>query len=94
MDDPTNPKLLCGTKVDYGLGDEPQNEMGYILGNQPCIFGSESGFPDPPVIISTTKLMSVKRTNNTHPRYGDMGVWEMSESSVIRQYPLCPTCPD
>jgi hypothetical protein len=50
--------------------------MGYILGNQPCIFGP--GFPDPPAIKTSTKLMSIKHTNNTHPRYGDMGVWEIN----------------
>ena len=46
-----------------------------ILGNQPCIFGP--GFEAPPVITATTKLMSIKRTNNTNPRFGDMGVWEI-----------------
>ena len=78
MDDPAAPKLLCRTKIDYGTGDEPQNEMGYILGNQPCLFGNPAdGFPEPPVIKTTTKLMSIKYQNNTHARYGDMALWEL-----------------
>ena len=39
MDDDAHPKLLCRTKIDYGTNNTAQNEMGYILGNQPCIFG-------------------------------------------------------
>jgi hypothetical protein len=75
MDDAAHPKLLCKTKIDYGTNDDAQNEMGYILGNQPCIFGP--GFEEPPVIKTTTKLMSIKFQNNTHPRYGDMALWEL-----------------
>eukprot|EP01052_Picozoa_sp_SAG31_P014249 SAG31_NODE_877_length_11303_cov_18.744556_9_plen_890_part_00 len=75
VDDPLHPQLLCQTKIDYGQSDKPQDEMGYILGNQPCIFGV--GFQEPPVIKTTTKLMSIKYQNNTHPRYGDMALWEL-----------------
>ena len=35
------------------------------------------GFPEPPVIKATTKLMSIKYQNNTHARYGDMALWEL-----------------
>jgi len=81
MDDPAAPVLLCRTKVDYGKGDLAQDEMGYILGNQPCVFGNVSdGFQAPPVIMPDTKLMSIKFQNNTHPRYGDMALWEMRAS--------------
>ena len=81
VDDPARPILLCETKVDYGGSDAAKDEMGYILGNQPCIFGTPP-FPSPPVITPTTKLMSIKRTNNTAPRFGDMGVWEIRASTA------------
>ena len=66
-----------GAKVDYGQNDLAHNEMGYVIGTQPCIFGPEFDNPTPPVIKTTTKLMSIQHQNNTHPRYGDMGVWEI-----------------
>ena len=34
-------------------------------------------FEEPPVIKTTTKLMSIKFQNNTHPRYGDMALREL-----------------
>lgn len=69
MDDPKNPQLLCKTKSIYGMGDEPHNEEGYILGNLPCIFGNAAdGFEPPVVLEASTKLMSVKYQNNTVPR--------------------------
>merc|ERR1711959_429257 len=64
MDDPANPKLLCRTNVVYGTGDEAHNEMGYILGSEPCIFGrEEDGFEPPVVLHASTKLMSLKFQN-------------------------------
>lgn len=78
MDDPEHPQLLCKTNVVYGLGDEAHNEMGYILGNEPCIFGRpEDGFEAPILLHADTKLMSIKYQNNTVARYGDMALWEI-----------------
>lgn len=78
MDDPANPRLLCGTNVVYGTGEEAHNEMGYILSNEPCIFGlEEDGFEPPVVLHASTKLMSLKYQNNTVARYGDMALWEV-----------------
>lgn len=69
MDDPANPKLLCRTKVAYGTGDGWMNEMGYIGGNLPCIFGNAAdGFQAPVALKPDTKLMSIKYQNNTHVR--------------------------
>ena len=71
-------------QVDYGAGDEPQDEMGYILGAQPCIFGNKKdGFPEPPIIKTDTKLMSIKYQNNTNPRYGDMALWELRAAYAV-----------
>jgi hypothetical protein len=39
VDDPAKPFLICETKVDYGENNDAHNEMGYVLGTQPCIFG-------------------------------------------------------
>ena len=77
VDDPTKPVLICETKVDYGENDEAHNEMGYVIGTQPCIFGPEFANSTPPIVKTTTKLMSIQHQNNTHPRFGDMGVWEI-----------------
>lgn len=84
MDDPANPRLLCRTNVTYGSGDEWMDEMGYIGGNEPCIFGNpKDGFEAPVVLNSTTKLMSIKVANNTNAHYGDMGLWEILASSPV-----------
>lgn len=73
MDDPSNPKLLCKTEVKYGTSDRTHDEMGYILGNLPCIFGNpEDGYEAPIVLKGDTKLQSRKFQNNTVARYGDM----------------------
>jgi len=40
MTDAKNPYIFCQTWNDYGTGDEIHNEMGYLLGNRPCIFGN------------------------------------------------------
>ena len=81
VDNPDAPVLLCETKVDMGGGDAPKDEMGYIQGNQPCIYGDvRDGFPAPPVIKTTTKLRSIKFQNNTHARFGDMALWELRAS--------------
>lgn len=83
MDDPANPKLLCRTNVTYGSGDGWMDEMGYIGGNEPCIFGRpEDGFQAPIVLKNTTKLMSIKVANNTNAHYGDMGLWEILGATV------------
>jgi hypothetical protein len=69
MDDPAAPKLLCRTHSMYGTGDGYMNEMGYILGNLPCLFGNPSdGFEAPVSLPPSTKLMSIKYSNNTHIR--------------------------
>ena len=39
-DDPANPRLLCGTKIDYGQNDDAQNEMG-------CEAGRPAAHPAP-----------------------------------------------
>lgn len=79
VDDPANPKLLCRTRVTYGTSDAVHDEDGYILGNLPCIFGSQQdGFEPPVVLQADTKLMSIKYQNNTVPRYGDMALWEVT----------------
>ena len=78
MDDPAHPKLLCGTKVNYGTSDGWMDEMGYIGGNQPCIFGNATdGFEAPVKLLPSTKLMSIQVQNNTYARYGDMALWEL-----------------
>lgn len=88
MDDPARPRLLCRTKVDYGQGDAAHDEMGYILGNQPCIFGREAdGFEPPAVLQASTRLMSLKFQNNTVPRYGDMALWEI-RGAFVRGGPI------
>lgn len=85
MDDPANPRLLCRTNVTYGSGDGWMDEMGYIGGNEPCIFGNPAdGFEAPVVLNSTTKLMSIKVANNTNAHYGDMGLWEILASSPVK----------
>lgn len=83
MDDPAHPRLLCKTKVVYGTGDAAHDEMGYILGNEPCIFGrAEDGYETPTVLKPTTKLMSVGYQNNTVTRYGDMTQWQIQAARV------------
>eukprot|EP01051_Picozoa_sp_SAG22_P009427 SAG22_NODE_787_length_7239_cov_4.418487_6_plen_722_part_00 len=77
------PKVLCQTWNDYGRTDEIHNEMGYLLGSRPCIFGDPAdGFTAPPIVRPTDKLMSLKMSNSTHARYGDMGLWEIKGAIV------------
>lgn len=84
VDDPANHKLICRTQVTYGKGDGWMDEMGYIQGAEPCIFGRESdGFEAPPVLKPDTKLMSLKFSNNTNGHYGDMALWEIMGALVL-----------
>jgi hypothetical protein len=80
MDDPANPKLLCNATVKYGKGDGWMDEMGYISGAQTCIFGP--GYGDVVNLLPTTKLMSVKISNNTNSYTGDMGLWEINAAPL------------
>merc|ERR1712216_194392 len=82
---PDGPAAPCRTAVTYGQGDAAHDEMGYILGNEPCIFGrEEDGFEAPRVLRADTKLMSIKVQNNTVARYGDMALWEIRAAYVER----------
>ena len=57
--------------------------MGYLLGSRPCIYGwTKDGFIPPPVVRATDQLMSLKMSNNTHARFGDMGLWEIKGALV------------
>ena len=77
------PKVVCQTWNDYGRSDKTHDEMGYLLGSRPCIFGDPAdGFLPPLVVRPTDKLMSLKMSNNTHARYGDMALWEIKAAFV------------
>jgi hypothetical protein len=82
MDDPHNPKLLCNATVGYGKGDGWMDEMGYIAGANTCLYGKQDGLPNPVPLHPTTKLMSVKISNNTNPYTGDMGLWEINAAPL------------
>merc|ERR1712176_1407759 len=64
----------------YGKGDGWMDEMGYISGAQTCIFGP--GYEDVVNLLPTTKLMSVKISNNTNSYTGDMGLWEINAAPL------------
>jgi hypothetical protein len=77
------PKVICQTWNDFGKSDKIHDEMGYLLGSRPCIFGDpKDGFQAPPVVRPNDKLMSLKMSNNTHARYGDMALWEIKAAFV------------
>jgi hypothetical protein len=77
------PQVICQTWNDYGRSDATHDEMGYLLGSRPCIYGwTKDGFIPPPVVRATDQLMSLKMSNNTHARFGDMGLWEIKGALV------------
>ena len=71
------------TALFGGFRPGQHDEMGYLLGSRPCIYGwTKDGFVPPPVVRATDKLMSLKMSNNTHARFGDMGLWEIKGAIV------------
>ena len=63
------PAVVCQTWNDYGRSDKIHDEMGYLLGSRPCIYGDPAdGYVAPLVVRPTDKLMSLKMSNNTHAR--------------------------
>jgi hypothetical protein len=87
MDDPKNPVLLCNATNTYGTDDGWMNEMGYIAGSNTCLFGPDGTGYNPLVSLHpTTKLMSVKLSNNTNPYTGDMGLWEINAAPLPKDF--------
>ena len=82
VDDPLHPKLLCNATVSYGAGDGWMDEMGYIAGANTCLYGKQDGLPNPVALHPTTKLRSIKISNNTNPFTGDMGLWEINAAPL------------
>jgi len=82
VDDEANPKLLCNATVSYGAGDGWMDEMGYIAGANTCLYGKQDGLPNPVALHPTTKLRSIKISNNTNPYTGDMGLWEINAAPL------------
>lgn len=77
------PRVVCQTWNDYGRTNGWMDEMGYLLGSRPCIYGDPAdGFVAPLVVRPGDKLMSLKMSNNTHARYGDMALWEIKAAFV------------
>ena len=74
----TPPQLVCQTYNTYGRSNEVHDEMGWVKGSLTCVFGDPAdGYTAPPVVRPTDKFMSIKTSNSTHARYGDMGLWEI-----------------
>jgi hypothetical protein len=84
VDDPQNPVLLCNASIGYGQGDGWMDEMGYIAGANTCVFGQKGNgvFAETIPLHPTTKLMSVKTSNNTNSFTGDMALWEINAAPL------------
>ena len=73
-------ELLCRARPRMGDGQpaEPQNERGFVVGIDPCLWGSAAeGLRPPPKIFLDSNLTVVKRVNSTHGHWGVMGLWQM-----------------
>jgi len=86
VDDPEKPILLCNATVGYGKADGWMDEMGYIAGANTCLFGNDDLHRKPIVLHPSTKLRSVKISNNTNSYTGDMGLWEINAAPVPADY--------
>jgi len=67
--------LICRQLPRFGQGQDKFDELSY-LNMPPCVFGSvEEGLAPPPELLFDTKILSIKRNNNTYPHSGDMAMW-------------------
>jgi len=68
--------LICRQLPRMGQGKGQFDEPGYISSMPPCLWGTEEeGLNPPPEILFDTKLLSIKRNNNTYHHYGEMAMW-------------------
>jgi len=70
--------LLCRVVPEYGQGRENYkfDELDYIRVD-PCIWGEDSGLMEPPYLNWDSKLVSIKKNNNSNAHYGEMASWQM-----------------
>eukprot|EP00927_Polykrikos_kofoidii_P034065 TRINITY_DN288_c0_g1_i4.p1 TRINITY_DN288_c0_g1~~TRINITY_DN288_c0_g1_i4.p1 ORF type:complete len:451 (+),score=42.08 TRINITY_DN288_c0_g1_i4:93-1445(+) len=69
-------ELICKSTPRMGTnGAEPGNEEGFIVGIEPCVWGTP-GKP-PPKLRKSDNVRIVSRYNATRGHYGVMGLWFM-----------------
>ena len=79
----TPPKIVCQTYNTYGQSNEVHDEQGFVRGSLTCVFADPAdGYEAPPVVRPTDQFMSIKTSNSTYARYGDMGLWEIKAAFV------------
>jgi len=76
--------LICRQVPRIGTGSSNKyDELDYI-NIAPCLWGSpDEGLILPPLLSLDTKLMSIKRSNNTYGHYGEMASWQMRGILVV-----------
>jgi len=69
--------LICRQIPQIGTGRDTFDELDY-LNVPPCLWGSpDEGLIPPPFLSLDTKLMAIKRNNNTYGHFGEMASWQM-----------------
>ena len=73
-------QLLCRQLPVWGEGKQSQfDELSYLSGIPPCLWGSDPGLEPPITLHWETNLLSIKRNNNTIGHYGEMASWQASK---------------
>lgn len=71
----TSGQLLCDAKLTYGKSDSAGDELGYLVGIEPCVF-------DPPLkVYPHDELRTVASYNSSNRVDGVMSLWFLQFSS-------------
>mmetsp|Transcript_96075 Transcript_96075/g.213935 ORF Transcript_96075/g.213935 Transcript_96075/m.213935 type:complete len:518 (-) Transcript_96075:39-1592(-) len=66
-------ELLCESRAIYGTGEEPLNELGYVIAIPPCVWHGSSA----PLLSLNSTLTSTIVYDASSPHLAVMAMWEM-----------------
>merc|ERR1712176_836214 len=75
-------ELICESKPIYGTSDRVGDELGYVVGMTPCIFGYEHGLRKPFRIRSDEVVRTESTYNTTYAHFGVMSLWLVNVADV------------
>eukprot|EP00051_Salpingoeca_urceolata_P017198 m.232662 g.232662 ORF g.232662 m.232662 type:complete len:760 (+) comp18886_c7_seq3:142-2421(+) len=71
-------KLVCRNTPIYGNSTtQPLNELDYIVGIPPCLWGEDKGLSPTPVLHLDQNFTMIKHVNSTNGHWGVMALFQM-----------------
>ena len=71
-------ELICRNTPIYGNSTKAHDELSYLVGIPPCLWGSAAeGLAPPPRLHLDANLSCVKKANSTNGHWGVMALWQM-----------------